>query len=286
MSQQRQVQYSVLMSVYQKDNAEWLAMAMESMLQQSCLPSELVLVEDGPLTEELYTVIKNKQKVYPEILRTIILEKNQGLGLALRRGVEECRYEWIARMDSDDYSRPDRIEKQLAAAECHSADIVGSDAYEFQEDLLNRITLRAFPETHEELVRFARKKTPFAHPSVLMKKSCVLAAGNYTDAYLHEDYDLFLRMLMNGSRGYTVKEPLISVRASEDFYARRGGFGYLKQLLRFNWKAYLNHWIGASDFIVRSGGNILVCLIPNSLRVWVYKNCLRKRVPKEQVENN
>lgn len=280
MCQQEQIPYSVLMSVYQKDNQDWLDVAMESMLQQSCPPSELVLVEDGPLTEALYTVIKNKQASYPGMLRTISLEQNQGLGLALRRGVEECRCEWIARMDSDDYSWPNRIEKQLAAAQQNAADIVGSDVYEFQGELCNLTALRPFPETHEELIRFARRKTPFAHPSVLMKRSQVLAAGNYTDAYLHEDYDLFLRMLAKGSRGYTVKEPLVSMRVNENFYARRGGIEYLKHLLYFNWKAYKNRWIDAGDLLVRSGGNILVCLLPNRLRTWVYKNCLRKHAPE------
>ena len=280
MIQRRQISYSVLMSVYQKDNPDWLDIAMESMLQQSCPPSEFVLIEDGPLTEGLHTVIKSKQAAYPGILRTVPLERNQGLGLALRRGVEECRYEWIARMDSDDYAQPNRIEKQLAAAQQHMADIVGSDVYEFQGELTNRTALRAFPETHEELMRFARRKTPFAHPSVLMKKRRVLAAGNYTDAYLHEDYDLFLRMLAGGSRGYTVKEPLILMRVNDNFYARRGGIRYLVCLLRFNWKSYQNRWMGAGDFVVRSGGNILVCLLPNRLRIWIYKNLLRKHVPE------
>lgn len=280
MNQEVQMPYSVLMSVYQKDRPAPLEMALDSMLQQSIPPAELILVEDGPLTQALYDVVERKQAAYPDILHRVTLKQNQGLGPALRRGVEECRCEWIARMDSDDYSRPDRIEKQLAAARQHSADIVGSDAYEFQGELLNRTALRSFPENHEDLVRFARRKTPFVHPSVLMKKSRVLAAGNYTDAYLHEDYDLFLRMLADGSRGYTVKEPLVSVRVDEKFYARRGGIGYLRHLLCFNWKAYQNHWMGIGDLVVRSGGNILVCLLPNRLRTWVYKNCLRRHVPE------
>ncbi len=280
MEPQKTPPYSVLMSVYQKDQPGPLGTALDSMLRQSVPPDELVLVEDGPLTPELDQTIRARQAAWPGVIRRIPLRENEGLGPALRRGVEECRCEWIARMDSDDYARPDRIEKQLAAAAKQGADIVGSDAFEFQGELSNRTALRAFPKTHEELLRFARRKTPFAHPSVLMKKSCVLAAGNYTAAYLHEDYDLFLRMLMNGCRGYTVKEPLVSVRVSDDFYARRGGFGYLRQLLRFNWKAYRNRWIGPADLIARSGGNILVCLLPNRLRVWVYKHWLRRPAPQ------
>lgn len=278
MIQNAKIPYSVLMSVYQKDHPEWLDIAMESMLQQTYAPSELVLVEDGPLTEELYRVIEYKEKVYPGIIHRIPLEKNLGLGLALRRGVEECRNEWIARMDSDDYSRPDRIEKQMSAALEQSVDIVGSDVYEFQGELSNITALRAFPETSEELARFAQRKTPFAHPSVLMKKSCVLAAGNYADAYLHEDYDLFLRILMNGCHGFTVKEPLVSVRASDVFYARRGGITYLYKMLCFNIKIYRKHWIGFNDFLIRSCGNVFVCLLPNKLRICFYKHCLRKKV--------
>lgn len=278
MNQEEQIPYSVLMSVYQKDHPEWLDVAMESMLRQTYPPFEFVLVEDGPLTEDLYRVIENKQRNYPDIIHRIPLEQNRGLGLALRCGIEKCRSEWIARMDSDDYARPDRMEKQMKAAINRSVDIVGSDIYEFQGEISNRTALRAFPETSEELARFARRKTPFAHPSVLLKRSSVLAAGNYTDAYLHEDYDLFLRMLVNGCRGYTVKEPLVFMRVNDDFYMRRGGLKYLCKLLSFNYKVYKKHWIGTDDFLIRSCGNIVVCLLPNRLRVWFYKHYLRRQV--------
>lgn len=278
MNQEEQIPYSVLMSVYQKDHPEWLDVAMESMLRQTYPPFEFVLVEDGPLTEDLYRVIENKQRNYPGIIHRIPLEQNRGLGLALRCGMEKCHSEWIARMDSDDYARPDRMEKQMKVAMKQSVDIVGSDIYEFQGEISNRTALRAFPETSEELAQFARRKTPFAHPSVLLKRSSVLAAGNYTDAYLHEDYDLFLRMLVNGCRGYTVKEPLVFMRVNDDFYMRRGGLKYLCKLLSFNYKVYKKHWIGTDDFLVRSCGNIVVCLLPNRLRVWFYKHYLRRTV--------
>lgn len=278
MKQSEMPPYSVLMSVYKKDDPTWLEVAMKSMLEQTLPPYEFILVEDGPLPQTLRKVIAQKRREYPHIVRCVQLRENQGLGLALRRGVEECRCEWIARMDADDYAKADRVEKQMAAALSQGADIVGSDIYEFENDISQITTLRTFPEEAEELNRFARRKTPFAHQSVLMKKSRVLAAGNYADAYLHEDYDLFLRMIADGCRGYTVKEPLVFARVNDNYYERRGGFFYLCTMLRFNCHSYRKGWIGAIDFLVRSCGNILVCSVPNRARVWIYKRCLRRRI--------
>lgn len=278
MKQSELPPYSVLMSVYKKDNPAWLEIAMASMLEQTVPPCEFVLVEDGPLPQTLQNVIAQQSRAYPNIIRRVPLQENKGLGLALRRGVEECRCEWIARMDADDYAKADRVEKQMEAALKQGADIVGSDIYEFENDISHITTLRAFPESAESLARFARRKTPFAHQSVLMKKSRVLAAGNYADAYLHEDYDLFLRMIADGCRGYTVKEPLVFARVNDNYYERRGGAFYLYKMLRFNCDSYRKGWISGIDFLVRSCGNILVCSVPNRARVWIYKNYLRKRI--------
>ena len=188
--------YSVLMSIYKKDNVEWLKYAVDCMLNQTIKPNEFVIVEDGPLTEELNEVISSYSK-NSDIFNIIKIKKNGGLGPALKLGVEKCNNEWIARMDADDYSPKDRIEKQFKVLEKYpDIGIVGSNAIEFCNDIENVISTVNLPEKPEAINKFAKRRCPFRHSGILYRKSEILRAGNYQECYLFEDYDLYARMLM------------------------------------------------------------------------------------------
>ena len=127
--------FSVLMSVYIKEKPEYIRACFDSLLRQTVQADEWVIVEDGPLTDELYSVLDEYQKAYPGLIKRVPQEKNQGLGAALRSGIPECRNELIARMDTDDIAREDRFEKQLAEFEKDpELDICGSQIDEFEHD--------------------------------------------------------------------------------------------------------------------------------------------------------
>lgn len=269
-------EYSVLISVYNRDVPAWFEEAIESMAAQSLRPREIVIVNDGRLTPELYAAEQRCMERHPEQIRIIALEENQGLAAAMRYGVQECRCEWIARMDADDVSEPKRCEEELRMAMAENADIVGCDCEEFLDAIHNPTAKRLFPSTHDELLRFSRRRTPFCHPAVMMKKSAVLRVGNYRDVYLHEDYDLFVRMLADGCQCCSVKKILYHVRVGKDFYARRGGIKYVKALLGYNVYLLRSGWMRPVDFIMRSCGNVLVGLSPVEVRSWCYRRLLRK----------
>ncbi|MGN1020630.1 MAG: glycosyltransferase [Aristaeellaceae bacterium] len=269
-------EYSVLLSVYHRDTPQWFERAVDSMAGQSLPPREIVIVEDGALTEALYAAEQRCIARYPSLVRIVTLPENQGLATAMNHGLAHCRCEWIARMDADDVSAPARCEEELRLAMAEQADIVGCDCEEFLEDIAQPAAKRLFPATHDELVRFSRRRTPFCHPAVMMRKSAVQAAGNYRDVYLHEDYDLFVRMLSCGSRGCSVKRILYHVRIGREFYARRGGARYVGALLRFNVHLLATGWMKPADFIMRSCGNILIGLAPVGVRSWCYRRLLRK----------
>ena len=122
---------SVLMSVYVKENPTFLRDAIKSVQNQTLKPSELVLVEDGPLTPELYQVLDEVEAQSDIPVKRCPLEQNQGLGLALRYGVLQCQYDIIARMDTDDLAVPDRFEKQLQLMEKEDLDLLGGHIAEF-----------------------------------------------------------------------------------------------------------------------------------------------------------
>lgn len=271
--------YSVLMSVYYKEKPEWLEYSIQSMLDQTIFPDEFVLVKDGPLGDGLEKVITKFMKQYPDLFNIIELKENVGLGPALQIGIENCKNEYIARMDSDDYCLPNRIEKQFEvfAGDCELG-LVGTNVEEFEGNIKNVNCHVILPETHEEIYKFSKKRCPFRHPSLLYKKSEVLKAGNYRKFYLCEDYDLYVRMLRAGCKCYNIQKALVYMRIGSDFYKRRGGFKYMKTILKFKNEQLKIGYFSLGDYLKSTIPHIAVCLMPNSMRDWVYRNLLRKKV--------
>ena len=182
------MQYSVLMSVYEKEQPLFFRESLQSILRQSMPPAQIVVVCDGRLTDELYEVLADVQVDNPALFTIVQLENRSGLGMALNQGMQHCRYEIIARMDSDDISLPDRMKWQIEAMEAHKADLISGSVAEFETNPSIPGKIRKLPVTQEEILRFARRRNPFNHPCVMYKKSAVLAAGGYQPFEGFEDY--------------------------------------------------------------------------------------------------
>lgn len=269
--------YSVLMSVYYKEKAEYLRESMQSMFDQTIPTDDFVLVCDGPLNDDLNTVIADMQKKYGDVLNVVRLEKNEGLGNALNYGMKFCKNNLVARMDSDDISRPERVEKQLAVFSQNSGiAICGGIVEEFRETPNMVETRRVMPETQAEITFYAKKRNPFNHPCVMCKKSDVIAAGGYKDFYLLEDYYLWIRMLLMDCQGYNLQQPLLWMRTGSDLYKRRGGWKYAKSQARLFGYMKARGFIGDGDYMVASTLRGIIALMPNRVRIFLYKNILRK----------
>lgn len=268
--------YSVLMSVYAKERPENLKAAMDSIWNQTAKTDDFVLVCDGPLGEELEAVIEETRLAQSE-LRLVRLEKNGGLGNALNIGMKHCRNDLVARMDSDDISRPDRCEKQLAVFREHpEISICSGIVEEFSKspDIID--SRRVPPETQSDIQAFMKKRNPFNHPCVMYRKAVVEAAGGYKDFYLLEDYYLWVRMLQNGAIGYNIQEPLLWMRAGSEMYRRRAGWKYAKsQKALFREMKDLGI-ISKIQYITSVIIRMASSLLPNHLRGFTYEKVLRK----------
>lgn len=269
--------YSVLMSVYRKENPQYLKQAIESIQMQTLQTDDFVLICDGPLNTELNSVIDDKKREMGDVLNVVRLKKNVGLGNALNEGIKYCKNEMIARMDSDDISYPDRCEKQVVIFNTHpEVSICSGIVEEFTNDPNIVDTQRILPETNDEIVKFAKKRNPFNHPCVMYKKSAVEDVGSYQDFYLLEDYYLWLRMLMSGYQGYNIQEPLLHMRAGSDMFRRRAGWKYAKSQSKLFKFMKDNGFIGNSQYIkscvVRSGSSIA----PNWIRKFMFRTLMRK----------
>lgn len=267
-----QKKYSVLMSLYKKENPEYLRIAIDSMLNQTVAPDEIVLVEDGPLTDDLYAVLDE----YP-MLHRVKNEINLGLGLALNVGLKECRNELVARMDTDDCSKPERCEKQLQRfLEKPYLAVVGSHIDEFIGDISNVVSQRIVPTTSEEIYKFAKKRSAFNHPAVMYSKTAVLENNGYADLKRNQDVDLFGRMLFNGNKAENIDEALLWFRSSDELAKRRKSWqntwSYVATIRKF-WKMGYSSF---ADYAIVGIAQTGMYLMPIKLQNYIYKNFLRK----------
>lgn len=268
--------FSVLMSVYKNEKPEYLIKAIDSVLEQTLLPNEILIVKDGLLTDELEKVL-DEYKQKSTLFRYLEFKENRGLGLALRDGVLACNYGLIARMDTDDICKPERFEKQIKYLKEHpDVALLGTFIEEFSQDENKPDTITKLPCEHEEIKTFAKKRNPFRHMTIMFNKAAVLDSGNYRNFLWFEDYDLWVRMIGRGFKTANISEILVSVRADKDMFARRGGRKYLKQEIEFQRFLLSNKFIGMLDFVKNIVVRSIVRMMPNELRILIYRKMLRR----------
>lgn len=270
--------FSVLMSIYHKENPNFLTECLESIWDNQTLkPTEIIIVKDGILTFELERVIEIWQEKLGSVLKIIPLDKNIGLGRALNEGLKHCSYDWVFRMDTDDICTPDRFEKQVKFIQ-KNPDVVlfGGQIIEFNQQIDDLNIIKKVPTNNEDIKQYAQKRCPFNHVTVAFKKSVVLQLGGYQHHLFMEDYNLWLRIIGAGFQVANLPDVVLYARIGNGMYARRRGWGYIKsekQLLDLKIQLNIQPIISAYLwFIIRS----ILRLLPTSFLERFYKNFLRK----------
>lgn len=268
------LEFSVLMSLYVKESASNFKSAIDSVLNQRLLPSEIVIVLDGPLTEDLYDILDVYKK--NDTIKVIPLEKNGGLGPALNEGLKHCSYNLVARMDTDDICVYDRFYEQVSFfSKNQEYTIVGGNVGEFISDHNTIESRRVVPETNKEILSYSRTRNPFNHPTVMYKKDEILKLGGYHDVPFFEDYDLWTRLLNTGYLGYNIQKNIVLMRTEPNLFRRRGGFSYVKNIYNFRRKTYKSNFSSFYDFIYGILPHTIVALLPNKVREYIYRKILR-----------
>lgn len=268
------IQFSVLISLYDKELPQYLEECLYSILKSNSLPSELILVLDGSINENLYFIINKFKPCLP--IKTIPLPKNVGLGNALNEGLKHCSNQWVFRMDTDDYCLPDRFEKQVKYIR-DNPDIVllGSSTEEFDSHLEKSLGLRNPPTSHNEILHYAKKRNPFNHMTVAFRKDVIQQVGGYQHHLYMEDYNLWIRVIAAGHKVANLSDVLVNVRGGDSMIKRRKGLVYIKselQLVKLKIEHKIDTPINAYlAFMLRS----IPRLLPTSILSQVYKN-LRK----------
>lgn len=274
--------FSVLSSIYYKEHPLHFNSCMESIWDKQTLkPTEIVLIEDGPLTPELDQIIAKWQKKLGEVLRVKKLEQNVGTGKAKNIGLQECTYDIVCIVDTDDIYVPERFEKQIKFLEKNpDVSIVGGQILEFVEDTQNPTGMRNVPLSNEDLRNYAKKQSPFNNMTITYRKSHILEVGGYQHHLWMEDYNLFLRVIAKGYRIQNLSDVLVYARIDNGMHGRRKGFQYIKsekQLLDLKKQLKLQNPLYANMlFLVRSAFRLL----PANLLGKIYNTFLRKDIKK------
>lgn len=270
--------FSVLMSVYQKEKPVFLDQALMSIEEQTVIPDQIVLVEDGPLTAELDKVIEEHQKRFSNKYELLKLTSNRGLGAALQKGVERCRYDWIARMDTDDIAVKNRFELQLRAiVKEPQLAVIGGQVDEFVGSPEQVVGRRKVPLLNAELRAFIKWRSPFNHPTVMLNKNAVLQVGNYQANGKIEDYFLWSRVMLAGYEVKNLPEILVHMRVDAGMYQRRGDVENLRQIFKLRRMLRQQKFLTVWEELVGDLAMALNLVIPTKLRMVVYKNLLHKK---------
>ena len=282
MCKSNDLNFSVSMCVYSKDDPEHFKTAVESILNQSVKPSEVVLVVDGPVGKKLDSIIKSYEE--NDVFRIIRFKENKGHGNARRAGLQACENELVALMDADDISLPDRFEKQLGLfANDAELDIVGGNITEFIGEPEKVTGKRTVPQSDVEIKKYIKIRCPMNQMTVMFKKSSVEKAGGYIDWYCDEDYYLWLRMALAGMKFANSSDVLVNVRTSSDMYKRRGGWKYFKSEFKLQKFMLEKKITGINTFAVNVLKRFIVqVLLPNRIRAVVFQRFAREKYGAEE----
>lgn len=226
---QNRIPLSVLLPIYHGDKAEWLRQSLSSIENQTIKATEIVIVQDGPVSADLLNELNQWKEGIPD-LKVVELKENQGIPAALNAGVRACTQPWIARMDADDIADPFRFEIQWNYLQSHpDVVIVGSWIDEYDETMITRLATRKVPENHADIKRFAHWRCPFNHQTVIYHRQAVLSVDGYPlEKVMGEDYVLWTRLLHKGYKAANIPRSLVNVRAGKGLINRRKGWKYLQ----------------------------------------------------------
>jgi glycosyltransferase involved in cell wall biosynthesis len=271
------IKFSVLLPVYIKDNPIFFSDAIESILNQTLLPNEIVIVKDGPVSSEINQLINELVLKMPNMFKIIELEKNMGMGYAMNVGLQNCKYEWVARMDSDDLSRKNRFQIQVQYILSNpSIDVVGGQIEEFHTSLGDLKQLRKLPKGNLEIQTFCKRRNPMNHMTVFLKKAKAVEAGGYWHHRILEDYHLWYQMISNNCSFINLDNVLVDARIGNNMIGRRNSFSYFKIEFYLFKKMFDSGYINFREYLRAIIERFIMKLIPLKILKFLYKVYLRK----------
>lgn len=262
---------SVISTTYIKEEASNLDECLCSVFSQTALPEKVILVGDGRLSDSLYAVIDKYKDSYGELFIYKETEENLGNYNASNTALSLCDTDIVAKIDSDDILLESYVEKIKKAFDENDIDICGVFIDEFDSLTKESISVKKTPETHEDILSFAKRRNPFNNPGIAFKRELALKIGAYREMKRCEDYDFVVRMLMGGAKGMNIPEVLVRYRTSKENIVRRKNFDNTKWFIISRWRIYRMGFSSLSDFLVTALAQLVLFVMPVKLTERFYK---------------
>lgn len=263
------------MSIYSGDIPEQIRQAILSVLNQTALPEEFIIVVDGPVSDALMQIIRSFESL--EIIKILELPRNVGLARARNYAVKETNHDLVAVMDADDVSLLDRFSLQLKKFASDNVDVVGGQIaeFDFKGGRQKFHSIRHVPLEHNQIIQRGRVTSPLNHVTLMFKKAIFEDIGGYQNIRILEDYDFFHRLYIHGATFANLEQVLVNVRAPEAQYSRRLGLNYFLADIRLHKRmlhtGYLSLPIFMRNIIIRG----IVRFLPAQIFGWITKKALR-----------
>lgn len=270
------IQFSVLISVYFGESGGNLSKALASIVEQTLQPTEIVLVKDGPLKPEVELIISEYISRY-SFFKVVTLQKNLGLGEALRAGLDACSFEIVARMDSDDISCKNRFELQVPYLNSHTEiSVLGANIEEFEVVPGDIGRVKRVPYSFKRIKSYSKCRCPVNHPTAVFRKTAIISAGSYRDMSFFEDYYLWVRVINKGFIIENIPVNVLYFRVSKKMMERRHGMKYFRKELRFFNALKNESLISFSRYILLIISRLPFRLLPKKISFGFYHHFLRQ----------
>ena len=265
--------FAVLMPLWAKDRPDRVRQAIVSATEsQQLRPDLLILTVDGPLPAPLEALVERVEAGAHGPATVLRHSAHRGVAAALQDGLEASPYELVARADADDLCRPERFALQIPRMRRDRLDLLGGAMREFSDRVApGQGPLRTRPLTHAEITAYLPRHSPFHHPTMVLRRSTVLAVGGYRDLPLLEDYWLWERMMLGGARTANLPDVLVDYRVDEHLFARRGGWRLFASDLRLQRRFVMDRVTTPTGFLRNLGERGVYRLAPGWARRLAYR---------------
>lgn len=267
------LKFCVVMSVYYGDCYRYFYKAVNSLLGQTVVPHQIVIVVDGQVGNDLDDCIYKLSKI--PIVDIVRIKNNVGSGSAKKLAISHTKYPLIAIMDSDDISLPFRFEKQVQLFAKSDVDVVGGWISEFSDNRRDFHRVRRVPTSQERILKLAKWRNPINHVTLMFTKASYDKSGGYSNARSCEDWELIVRMLKTGSNIQNIPEVLVQVRAGSNMIDRRQSMKHLSAEITLFVGFYRLRFIRFHGLIINILVRIMFKLIPKWFVNYFYKKFLR-----------
>lgn len=270
-----QEKFSVILPVYKKNSYIEFKKSILSIIYQNVMPSEILIIYDGPVSFKIKNFVEKLKKKLPIIVTIIVNPINVGLGKSLAKAVRLAKFNIVARMDADDESNKLRFYYQLKIMKKDKPDVLGSNLLElYKKDTKIRLN----PSSNFKIRKYLFFRNPFNHPTVMFKKHSVIKAGNYQNVSYYEDYYLWIRMSFFNFKFMNLNKILCTSTVNNNFISRRSGFKYYKNYLVFLYKCKKINFYNFASILFLAFIRSAVFLLPKSFLNFLYSNFLRSNI--------